>query len=118
MEEIWKDIVNYEGQYQVSNYGRCKSLARMNWNGKVWWKSNEIMKKPSPSRGYHQQVLRKHCTPEAFSLHRLVAQYFIPNPLNLPEVNHKDRNKHNNHVSNLEWCTHADNMTHYKETNK
>ena len=115
--EKWKDIKDYEGRYQISNLGRCKSLRRMNWNGVGYWESPELILKPLSTRGYHMYILRKNSTHKAMSVHQLVGKYFIPNPNNLPEINHIDRNKHNNKVSNLEWMTHADNMKHYKESN-
>lgn len=97
MEEIWKDIKGYEGKYQVSNYGNVKSL-NYHRTGK------EQLKKPTlQTNGYFYVSL---CKPnKCFSIHRLVAEAFIPNPDNLPCVNHKDEVKTNNHVDNLEWCT-------------
>lgn len=95
MEEIWKDIENYEGLYQISNLGRIKSLKC----------GKEKLKKPSNNgRGYLQVCLRKNCERKNFMVHRLVAQAFLSNPNNLPQVNHKDENPHNNCVYNLEWC--------------
>ena len=95
--EIWKDIEGYEGLYQVSNFGRIKSL--YNYRGK-----NNILV-PHIKRGYYQIGLRKNTKRKWFSIHRLVAETFIENPNNLPCVNHIDENKLNNKVENLEWCT-------------
>ena len=98
MEEIWKDIEGYKGLYQVSNLGRVKSIR------------NNIIKKPSKlPRGYLQICLCKNGNLKYISIHRLVAQAFIPNSKNLPCVNHKDCNPSNNIVSNLEWINHKDN---------
>lgn len=94
MEEIWKDIEGYEGLYQVSNMGRVRSLRK-----------NIILKKSITNRGYERVVLFIGNKPKGFTVHRLVAMAFIPNPDNLPQVNHKDENKTNNCAGNLEWCT-------------
>lgn len=100
MEEIWKPI-QYDG-YEISNFGRVKSYKYDKINGK-------IMKPYRTTKGYLQIDLqldgRKRQNRVHLAVHRLVAQAFIPNPDNLPEVNHKDEDKTNNHVDNLEWCT-------------
>lgn len=107
MEEIWKPI-GYEG-YEVSNLGRVKSYKYDKINGK-------IMKPYKNTKGYLQIDLqldgRKRENRVHLSVHRLVAIAFIPNPDNLPQVNHKDENKTNNCVDNLEWCTN-DYNAHY-----
>ena len=100
MEE-WRDIKGYEGLYQISNKGRVKSL-----NYKRTGK--EKIRKPGKRRGYFFITLyKKGEKPKSFDIHRLVAEHFLPNPDNLPVVNHKDENKLNNNVENLEWCTFA-----------
>lgn len=107
MEEIWKPI-GYEG-YEVSNLGRVKSYKYDKINGK-------IMKPYKNTKGYLQIDLqldgRKRENRVHLSVHRLVAIAFIPNPDNLPQVNHKDEDKINNCVDNLEWCTN-DYNAHY-----
>ena len=94
MEEIWKEIEGFNGDYWVSNLGRVKSLK---------YKKERILK-PRKQSGYYKVLLYNDKKYE-YSIHRLVAMAFIPNPDNLPQVNHKDENKANNCVDNLEWCT-------------
>lgn len=108
MQEIWKDIPEYEGLYQVSNLGRIKSLPRKGTHTT----KERIMNFTKSNKGYFIAVLSKDYKKKSFSVHRLVAQAFIPNPNNLPQVNHKDENKENNNINNLEWCSNWYN-THY-----
>ena len=105
MIEIWKDIKDYEGLYQISNLGRIKSLYNYRRDG------TNILK-PKIKHGYYQIGLRKNGIRKFYNVHRLVAIAFIPNPNNLPCVNHKDENKLNNNINNLEWCTIAYNNTY------
>ena len=93
--EKWKDVRDYEGLYQVSTYGRVKSLA----NDK-----EKILKPVKNTRGYVQVNLYKDEKMKHMLIHRLVAIAFIPNTKNYEQINHKDENKINNHVDNLEWC--------------
>lgn len=104
--EIWKDIPNYEGTYQVSNLGRVRSLDRMvlRKDGRSERHSGTIIKQHI-NRGYHYVRLCKNSSYRSLKVHRLVAEAFIPNINNLPQVNHMDENKSNNSVGNLEWCT-------------
>ncbi|MHB9773487.1 NUMOD4 domain-containing protein [Lacticaseibacillus rhamnosus] len=102
-KEIWKNIVGYEGLYQVSSLGRVKSLERIDSNGHPV-KERVLTSFPNRS-GYCKVNLYRDRNMEVKSVHRLVAETFIPNPDNLPQVNHKDENKANNAVSNLEWCS-------------
>ena len=89
-KEIYKDIKGYEGEYMVSNRGNVYSCKR------------NIILKPGTARGYLRVGLYKDGVRTYFSVHRLVAEAFIPNPKNLPVINHLDENKKNNDVSNLE----------------
>ena len=113
MQELWKDIIGYEGLYQVSNLGRVKSLERVtiSKNGKRYT-CQELCLRFGNIKGYKFVVLRKNCKSRQVLVHRLVAQAFIPNLDNLPEVNHKDENPANNCVDNLEWCTHKYNSNY------
>ena len=100
MKEIWKDIEGYEGLYQISNLGRVKSFPRKGTHTT----KERIIKFAKSNKGYLIAILKNNDVQKAFSVHRLVAKAFIPNPNNLPQVNHKDENKENNNVNNLEWC--------------
>lgn len=113
MKEIWKDVIGFEGFYQVSNLGRVKRLSREIWkNGKVWYTCKEIILKTYINKGYEYVWLGSGNSKTLCKMHRLVATHFIPNPDNLPLVNHKDENPSNNCVDNLEWCTHKYNMNY------
>lgn len=101
MEEIWKDIEGFEGLYQVSNLGRVKSSY-----------TNRVLKGYKDTCGYLLVGLYKNNIRSSKKIHRLVAQAFIPNHENKPEVNHIDENKTNNIVSNLEWMTAKENSNH------
>lgn len=100
--EIWKPIKGYEGTYEVSNLGHVRSLVRIDRLGRFVPEKIRSIKKNN--RGYVQISLYKDGRAKYYLLHRLVAEAFIPNPDNLPQINHKDENKDNNCVENLEWC--------------
>jgi hypothetical protein len=112
--EIWKDIEGYEGLYQVSNMGRVKTLPRST-SAARWNVGSEgmILKGGKDVWGYtHVQFYKRGHKRTIFKVHRLVAMYFIPNPDNLPEVNHKFGNKLDNRASELEWITPKGNVNH------
>lgn len=106
MEEIWKYIQGYEGLYQISNLGRVKSL---NYNHT---KKEKILQYRINERGYKYISLCVNNIRKSFKIHRLVAEAFIPNPHNYPCINHKDEDKTNNCVDNLEWCTYKYNSNY------
>lgn len=109
MKEIWKDVEGYEGFYQVSNLGRVRSLDRyVNGNHitcDFQFAKGKMLKLKNNRLGYPTVMLRKNGTFKTVLVHRLVAKAFIPNPNNLPYINHKDENPTNSAVTNLEWCT-------------
>ena len=100
-DEIWKDISYFPNKYSISNKGRVKNKI-----------TNHIYKNTNKKGDYLRVVLYDDSKTKTFLLHRLVAEAFIPNPYNLPEVNHIDANKQNNCVDNLEWCTRSYNILH------
>jgi len=94
-EEIWKEIVEFEGMYLVSNLGNVYSM-----------KTKRIMKPYADKLGYKRLILRKDKKSLGRLIHRLVAEAFLDNPKCFPIINHKDEDPTNNHLSNLEWCDH------------
>ena len=109
MKEVWKDIVGYEGLYQVSNLGTVKSLPK--YCG-VRWDNGRILKPFTNKDGYLVITLSLNGKLKHFQVHRLVAEAFIPNPDNLHCINHKDLCVANNSVNNLEWCSWLYNNTY------
>ena len=104
-KEYWKPVVGYEGLYEVSNFGRVKRLRRLITNQYNSFYIEEKILKPQKNRcGYLYINLYKNGIMKHITIHKLVAEAFIDNPDNLPQVNHKDENKANNNVNNLEWC--------------
>ena len=110
MTEVWKDIEGFEGRYQISNLGNVKSLRYRGIDG---WERNLVPKTNNSGRLWVELI--KDGTRKCFLIHRLVGTAFIPNPLNLPQINHMDENPKNNVVDNLEWCTQEYNIQYYRE---
>lgn len=119
---MWKPIKGYEGYYEVSDYGQVRSLDRFDvrTDGNTYFHKGRTMKltiekgrgSEGKREGYAVVNLRTPGSSRTRQVHRLVAEAFIPNPSNLPTVNHKDGNKLNNVVSNLEWASYSDNNVH------
>lgn len=119
-EEVWKDIKGYEGLYQVSNRGRVKSLERrvVGKNGNMYYYHEKIKKACLMNHGYMVVDLHKNGKNKHAYIHRLIAEYFIPNPENKPQINHKNGIRHDNRIENLEWVTCYENNKHMKEVLK
>lgn len=114
-EEVWKPVVGYEGLYEVSNKGRIKSLKRSTVTKEGWVQNvhGGICKQKDTRDGYKEVTLFKNGKPKSIRTHRLVAFAFLGKPTDdRTEVNHKDGNKKNNSVSNLEWVTSSENQLH------
>ena len=101
-DEVWRDVKGYEGYYQVSNKGNVYSVERKDSRGNKC--GGRTLKPRYDKRGYFKVGLYKNGKMQNKLIHRLVTEAFIPNPENLPEVNHRDEVKTNNELSNLEWC--------------
>lgn len=114
-KEQWKNIEGYEGLYQVSNYGRVRSLDRYvkhSKGGQKLLKGKEVKTRINKTTGYIEVGLSKDGKQTYHTIHRLIARAFIPNPNNLPVINHIDGCKINNSIDNLEWCTQQYNIQH------
>lgn len=108
MEEVWKDIKGYEGMYQVSSFGRVKSIPRYRVSGKIM---------DVACNGHYWRIkLSKNGKSRRVMLHRIIAEAFIPNPENKPQVNHINGNKKDNSIENLEWVTISENQIHAIKT--
>lgn len=126
MEEIWKDIPEYEGLYQASNLGNIRSLDIIKniisknqfTNFSVCYVKKGKLLKPHIKKGYLTVVLNKEKKPNTKLIHRLIAETFILNKDSKKQVNHKDENKLNNRVDNLEWCTSSYNINYGDRNNK
>lgn len=115
MKEDWKPIEGYEGFYEVSNLGRVRSLPRVTRSNIL---KGTILKPNITPYGYQQICLCRNGIRKQHKIHRLVANAFIPNPNNLPAINHKDWNTSNNNVDNLEWCDTQYNNSHRSNCHK
>jgi len=115
MTEIWKPILNYENFYLASSAGRIRSLERNIKHyrgGKSLYKGKIFERSSASKHGYIYVPLHKDGINKQFSVHRLIAQTFIPNPDNKPYINHKNGIKTDNRIENLEWCTASENNKH------
>lgn len=119
MVEIWKDVIGYEGYYQVSNIGNVRSIDRtiIDSNSIKFNYKSKLLKPANNKDGYLQVGLSKNCKTNSYCVHALLAKAFILNPENKPTVNHKDGNKHNNHIDNLEWATKSEQAIHSLKNN-
>ena len=119
MIEIWKDILDYEGLYQISNFGNVKALERyINIRDKQALLKEKFLKFDDSNLGYRRVTLSKNGKTKRFFVHRLVALHFLDKVEGKDIVNHLDNNPSNNHVNNLEWCTHQENMLHAQKQNR
>lgn len=116
--ELWKDIKGFEDNYEVSSSGKIRRKDRLTTykNGKIVNYKSKILKLIIGEDGYYKVNLYKNDKMSTFRVNRLVAQAFISNPLNLPQVNHEDGNKLNNNDWNLKWCDEYYNLNHSYET--
>lgn len=110
LQEEWRDVIGFEGYYEVSNLGRVRSIDRTDSSGKFL--QGRILKGGSGGERYITKSLWKENKWYNRMVHRLVAEAFVPNPNNLPQVNHKDGDTHNNRADNLEWVTPSENIQH------
>lgn len=119
-KEVWKDIEGYEGYYQISNRARVRSLDRIveSDDRSPQFIKGDIKKATVRGDGYKYVSLYKDNKRKNKYLHRLLAEAFIPNPKNLPIINHMDENPSNNKLKNLEWCDHQHNLTYGNKINK
>lgn len=110
MIEEWRPIEGYEGLYEISSYGKVRSLDR--YDSRNHFRNGRILKLSYNTVGYLSVGLHSNGKAKTYMVHRMVAEAFIPNPDNLPEVNHRNEDKSNNSVENLEWCDHKYNSNY------
>ncbi|UUV46937.1 HNH endonuclease [Bacillus phage vB_BanS-Thrax5] len=111
--ETWKEIIGYEGLYEVSNLGKVRSVDRLIYrNGNPIMRKGKELSQHKRQNKYFTVSLSKDGKQKTHTIHRLVAIAFVDNPKNLPVVNHKDTNKENNRFDNLEWATQQENLAH------
>lgn len=113
--ERWKSVKGFEGAYEVSDRGHVRSLARITANssgGTRLWPARMLSPTPAKKTGYCNLRLHANGESRSTSVHRLVAEAFVPNPQNKPEVNHKDSNRANNHAGNLDWMDESEQQHH------
>lgn len=114
--ELWKEMDEFGSEFLVSNYGRIKRKSRIWYSGRnnsiKKYIKESIVKQRVVTDGYVKTTISYNGIKKSYAVHRLVAKYFIANILNKPEVNHKDGNKTNNMMNNLEWVTKSENMIH------
>jgi hypothetical protein len=120
MNEEWKDIKDFEGLYKINSFGRVKSCSRriIRRDGSFTDIHEKYLKPGNNGTGYLFVYLWKDNKQKRYYVHRLVAEHFIPNPNNLPQINHKDENKENNIVTNLEWCSNIYNQLYNDKAKK
>lgn len=118
--EEWKPVKGFEGKYEISNWGKCKSVARTRKgkNGALVFVPEKILKGKKDKDGYIEYALSVDGKLKSFRAHRLVAEAFIPNPNNLPLINHINGNRDMNLVDNLEWVSHKQNASVDKSPRK
>lgn len=109
-KEVWIDVIGYDGFYKISNFGNIKKCLCKNQFG--IFKIERTISPYKNEKGYLKVGFVKDKKRKIEKLHRVVAFHFLDNPENKPEINHKDGDKLNNHVSNLEWCTRSQNIKH------
>lgn len=120
MKEVWKDIPGYESLYQVSSLGNVRSCEHVCTHPKsktgTCIRKSRILHQCDDTSGYYRVTIQVNKLRADYNVHRLVAEAFIPNPDNLISVNHKNGNKHDNSIDNLEWMSYSDNTRHAHKT--